>query len=141
MTMTKSDRVLELRRRNPRWTIAKIAAKAGCHPAYAGQVVRPGDPVLTLISTRAEQIVAWLDETSFDRLRRRRNLEATVIQAHDGRRLHAACPVVRIGPAVVPLPEELWPSPTRPVRGRPVVLGIPAGVDLAPGELVTVRWN
>ena len=110
-------------------------------PTCPGQVVRPGDTVLTLTAARPEKIVVWLDEAAVDRLRRRGDLEATVIQAHDGRRLHAVCPVVRIGPAVVTLPVELWPSPTRPVRGRPVVLGIPAGLDLAPGEMVTVRWG
>ncbi len=110
-------------------------------PGCPGQVVRPGDPVLTLTSARPEQIVVWLDESDVDRLRKSRDLEATVVQAHDGRRLKAVCPVVRVGPAVVTLPVELWPSPNRPVRGRPVVLGIPAGLDLAPGELVTVRWG
>jgi multidrug resistance efflux pump len=110
-------------------------------PGCAGQVLSPGDPVLTLASARAQQIVVWLDEAAVDRLRRRGDLEATVVTAHDGRRLNAACPVVRIGPSVVPLPRELWPAPDRPARGRPVVLGIPAGLELAPGELVTVRWG
>jgi multidrug resistance efflux pump len=110
-------------------------------PASPGQVVRPGDPVLTLTAARAEQIVVWLDERSVERLRRREDLLATVIQARDGQQRRAECPVVRIGPTVIPLPEELWPSPTRPMRGRPVVLGIPAGLDLVPGELVTVRWG
>ena len=88
-----------------------------------------------------EQIVVWLDEASVDRLRRRSDLEATVIQVQDGRSLHASCPVIRVGPAVVTVPEELWPAPTRPVRGRPVVLAVPAGLDLVPGERVTVRWG
>jgi len=110
-------------------------------PVCPGQVVRPGDPVLTLTSSRAEQIVVWLDETSVARLRQRSNLEARVTQSRGGRQVHARCPVVRIGSAVVNLPVELWPSMDRPVRGRPVVLGVPAGLDLVPGELVVVRWG
>ena len=110
-------------------------------PACPGQVVRQGDPVLTLTSMHAEQIVVWLDERSVERLRRRSDLLATVVQTRDGGSLRAECPVVRIGPAVVTVPETLWPTPTRPVRGRPVVLGIPAGMTLVPGEQVTVRWS
>jgi len=110
-------------------------------PVCPGQVVRPGDPVLTLTSSRAEQIVVWLDETSVERLRNRPNLEARVTQARGGRQVHAVCSVVRIGSAVVDLPTELWPSLDRPLRGRPVVLGVPLGMQLVPGELVMVRWG
>jgi membrane fusion protein (multidrug efflux system) len=110
-------------------------------PACAGQVVRPGDPVLTLAAARVEQIVVWLDESELDRVRRRGDVEATVVHTVGGRHEHVRCPVLRIGPTVVQVPEDLWPSPTQPQRGRPVVLGIRPGMELAPGEIVTVRWG
>jgi len=110
-------------------------------PACAGQVVRPGDPVLALTAARVEQIVVWLDEVAVERVRRRGDLAATVIRQRGGRQERTRCAVLRIGPAVVPVPAELWRTPSQPLRGRPVVLEIVPELDLAPGEMVTVRWG
>jgi len=109
--------------------------------ASRGQVVQPGDVVVTVAESRPAQVVAWLDENAVRRLERRGDLQATLIHQLDGRQLRATCPVARIGSTVETMPPELWLAPDRPRQGRPVVLSVPAGVELVPGERVTVRWG
>lgn len=128
-------------RRDDLWLTAPFDGVVVQIPACPGQVLQPGEPVLTLAQARAEEIIVWLDEASVDRLKRRGDLSATVIQTRGGKHVRAECNVARIGPTIVTLPPELWPLPNRPSRGRPVVLGLPAALDLVPGELVTVRWG
>jgi multidrug resistance efflux pump len=109
--------------------------------ASPGQMVRPGDTVLTLAESRPEQIVVWVDEESARRLQERGELEAMVIQDVGGRKIRTRCPVGRVGVTVQTMPPELWPAANLPQRGRPVVLAVPSELHVVPGELVTVRWG
>lgn len=110
-------------------------------PACPGQVVQPGEAVLTLAEASPSEIVVWLDEASVRQLQAASELQAMVVQEVSGKRIQAHCPVAHIGPVVETMPPELWPAPDLPTRGRPVVLGVPGGVKLVPGELITVRWG
>ncbi len=109
--------------------------------ASAGQVLRPGEVVLTVAEAQPSRIVVWLDEASVSRLEQRRDLEARLSHVVDGKTLHARCQVARIGSTIETKPMDLWRLPDRPETGRPVVLGLPAGVRLVPGSRVTVRWG
>jgi len=37
------------------------------------------------------------------------------------------------------MPERLWVNPNIPEWGRPILIKIPPGLELVPGELVGVR--
>lgn len=110
-------------------------------PACPGQVVQPGEAVVTLAEAAPAEIVVWLDEASVRQLQGTSELQAMEVQATADQQMQAHCPVAHIGPVVETMPPELWPAPDLPTRGRPVVLGIPAGLKLVPGEQVTVRWS
>lgn len=47
--------------------------------------------------------------------------------------------VVSLGPQMELLPERLWPNPNMPQWGRPIVIKIPPGFVVVPGELVGVK--
>jgi multidrug resistance efflux pump len=110
-------------------------------PACPGQVVRPGEPVLAMVEAQPQQIVVWLAERAVRQLQQRGDLEAIVVQDLDGHEVRAACPVARVGVSVETMPSELWAVPSRPERGRPVVLGVPPDLRLVPGERVMVKWG
>jgi len=110
-------------------------------PVCSGQVIQPGETVLVLAEAAPEEIVVWLDEASVRRLQRNGDMQAVVIHSAGGNGVQAHCPVAHIGPVVETMPSELWPAPDLPIRGRPVVLGVPVGLQLVPGERVTVRWG
>jgi multidrug resistance efflux pump len=109
--------------------------------ASPGQVLRPGEVVLTVAESQPQRIVVWLDEASVRRLEQRGDLEATLSQVIAGKTVRVHCEVARIGSTIETKPLELWRAPERPESGRPVVLGVPAGVRLVPGGKVTVRWG
>ena len=47
--------------------------------------------------------------------------------------------VLSIGPTIELMPQRLWRSPTIPQWGRSVVIEVPAGLAVIPGELVGIR--
>ena len=47
--------------------------------------------------------------------------------------------VAYVGPAVELVPQRLWRNQTIPQWGRPILIRVPPGLQLIPGELVGVR--
>jgi len=47
--------------------------------------------------------------------------------------------VTHVGPLVELMPQRLWLNPNIPRWGRPIVIEIPDGFELVPGELVGIR--
>jgi len=102
-----------------------------------GQAVRPGDPIVTVSEPFPSEIVAYLTES--DRAAPRRGTRVLVASRRDPGRT-AESLVVRDGHTVQPFPQRLWRDGRTPTYGRAVVIaGVPA-LDLAPGELVSVRF-
>ncbi len=102
----------------------------------AGEVVAAGDPILAVAQTQPTEIIAYANEQQVGYLEDDMTVElvkvrypAQIAQSH----------VLSIGPTIELLPQRLWHSPTIPQWGRPVVIAVPAGLDLVPGELVGVR--
>ncbi|HNU31641.1 MAG TPA: HlyD family efflux transporter periplasmic adaptor subunit, partial [Sedimentisphaerales bacterium] len=102
----------------------------------AGEVVSAGDPILAVAQTQPTEIVAYANEQQVGYLKDDMTVElvkmrypAQIAQSN----------VRSIGPTIELLPQRLWRSPTIPQWGRPVVIAVPPGLDLVPGELVGVR--
>jgi hypothetical protein len=51
----------------------------------------------------------------------------------------AASKIVDIGPTVELIPQRLWRNPNVPQWGLPVLVEIPPGLKLVPGEVVGIR--
>ncbi|MBP7050685.1 MAG: hypothetical protein KBE65_06700 [Phycisphaerae bacterium] len=102
----------------------------------AGEVVSAGDPILAVAQTQPTEIVAYANEQQVGYLEDDMTVElvkmrypAQIAQSN----------VLSIGPTIELLPQRLWRSPTIPQWGRPVMIAVPPGLDLVPGELVGVR--
>lgn len=129
-------RVLRVRLEN-----AKIVAPAHGDVvsvlAQPGDVVRAGDPFIILTGTGVRQVIAYVSEREGRALRPGRNaslLRRTVMRERYTSR------VLRVADTVSPFPTRFWPSPQIAVYGREVVLELPPGTPLDPGEALDVTF-
>jgi len=101
-----------------------------------GQTVRPGEPILTIADGTVTEILAYLAET--DAARAHESSPVLVASLSRPEKV-AESFVVRLGPDVEVLPQRLWRQPSTPEYGRAVVIAAVPGLDLTPGELLSVR--
>jgi len=47
--------------------------------------------------------------------------------------------ITQIGPTMELLPERMWLNPNIPQWGCPVLIEIPEGLELIPGEMIGIR--
>jgi multidrug resistance efflux pump len=104
-----------------------------CRP---GQTVRPGWPILTIAEGTVTEILAFLDEADGERARE--NTPVLVASLSRPEKV-AESVVVRLGPDVEMLPERLWRAPSTPEYGRAVIIAAVPGLELKPGELLSVK--
>jgi multidrug resistance efflux pump len=103
----------------------------------AGDPVAAGQPVVVLRGT-PNQLVAWLGPIAVNALPVGRSVRAL---ARNGKRTLEGT-VVRLGPAVERLPEQLWSQPARPAWGRPVYIQLKkAAPDLVAGEPIRLSLD
>jgi hypothetical protein len=103
---------------------------------HEGEVVRAGDPILAVAEAKPTEIIIYVNEQQLGHLKegmpvelRRTRTPLQVAQSEIG----------PIGPTIELMPQRLWRSPNFPLWGRPVLIGIPPGLELVPGELVEIR--
>jgi multidrug resistance efflux pump len=101
-----------------------------------GEVVAAGDPILAVAQTEPTEIIAYANEQQVGLLEQDMDVELVKIRYPAQ---IARSRVLSIGPTIELLPQRLWRSPTIPQWGRPVVIEIPRGLAVIPGELVGVR--
>lgn len=97
----------------------------------AGEFVRTGMPVLTVVEPVARQILGYLPATAIARARP--SAAVAVLHATTGAELGTAT-ILSVSPAVVPVPERLWRDPRQQEWAFEVV-AIATGRE-APGERV-----
>jgi len=102
----------------------------------AGEVVSAGDPILAVAQTEPTEIVAYANEYQVGFLEQDMSVE--LVKMRYPAQI-AQSRVLSIGPTIELLPQRLWRSPTAPQWGRPVVIEVPRGLMLVPGELVGIR--
>lgn len=103
---------------------------------HEGEVVRAGDPILAVAEAKPTEIIMYVNEQLLGYLKegmpvelRRTRMPPQVARSEIG----------SIGPTIELMPQRLWRSPNFPLWGRPVLIGIPGGLDLIPGELVEIH--
>ncbi|MEN6576058.1 MAG: hypothetical protein ABFD90_06930 [Phycisphaerales bacterium] len=102
----------------------------------AGEVVAAGDPILAVAQTQPTEIIAYANEQQVGFLESDMTVE--LVKMRYPAQI-AQSRVLSIGPTIELVPQRLWRSPTIPQWGRPVVIEIPQGLTVIPGELLGIR--
>lgn len=101
-----------------------------------GEVVRAGDPILAIAAVEASEVVAYIGDTRYGLAREKTAVE--LIKNSEPARI-ARSQVAYVGPTIELMPQRLWRNPNVPQWGRPLLIKVPPGMGLVPGELVGVR--
>lgn len=104
--------------------------------ARPGEVVNTGDPILAVAATEAVEIIAYISEMQSGLVRENSTVE--LIKSCEPLQI-AQSQVTSIGPTMELMPQRLWRNPNIPQWGRPVLIKVPIGLKLIPGELVGIR--
>jgi multidrug resistance efflux pump len=101
-----------------------------------GEVVTAGEPLFAIAEIEPRDIVAWVNEGQLDLVR-----EGTLVELikNSEPALIARSQTTYVAPLVEQIPERLWRNPAIPQWGRPILIEIPPGLELVPGELVRIR--
>lgn len=102
----------------------------------AGEVVAAGDPILAVAQTEPTEIIAYANEQQVGLLEQDMSVE--LVKMRYPAQI-AQSRVLSIGPTIELMPQRLWRSPTAPQWGRPVVIEVPSGLTVIPGELIGIR--
>lgn len=102
----------------------------------AGEVVTAGDPILVVAEQEPTEILSYVSEQQFDLLRE--DMPVQLVKAGAPAQI-ARSRIASIGPTVELMPQRLWRNPTVPQWGRPVLINIPQGMKLVPGEIVGIK--
>jgi len=103
--------------------------------ARPGDVVRGGDPILTLVEARPRQVVGYLEERRGAVVRPG---AAVLARRRNGTGENIAGKIVAVSGPVIQLPPRFWTSPHLPAWGREFYVELPDQAALDPGEAVDI---
>jgi len=101
-----------------------------------GEVVRAGDPIVAVALEEPTEVVAYVNEQQLSALKKDMAVELVKIRTPAQ---IAESRIAEISPTMELMPQRLWRSPNSPQWGRPVLISIPPGLSLVPGEVVGIR--
>ncbi len=101
-----------------------------------GEVVTAGDPILAIAEAMPNEIVAYIGEGLLGQVEEEMPVE--IIKERDPPQI-ARSQITEIGPTMELMPERMWLNPNIPQWGRPVLIEIPEGLELIPGEMIGIR--
>jgi hypothetical protein len=104
----------------------------------AEEVVTAGDAILAVSQQEPNEIVAYASEHQLEWLAKLTTVE--VVKTRPPSQI-ARSEIRYVGPTIELLPQRLWRNPTIPEWGRPVLIEIPPGLALVPGEIVGIRGS
>ena len=101
-----------------------------------GETVLPGESVLTVTELIPREIVAYADESQAGLVKER--MAVQLVKNNNPAQI-ARSQVVNISSNIELIPQRLWRSPNIAQWGRAIVIKIPPGLKLLPGETVGIR--
>ena len=101
-----------------------------------GEVVTAGDPIFAIAETEPSEIIAYVNEAQLGQVREKMPVE--LIKNTQPAQI-AWSEVIFVGPTAELMPERLWRNISIPEWGRPIIVNIPEGLELVPGEIVGIR--
>ncbi|MHC4122068.1 MAG: HlyD family secretion protein [Planctomycetota bacterium] len=101
-----------------------------------GEVVLAGDPILVVAETQASEIVAYINQEQLAKVK-----ETMVVQLVKGNEPAqiASSQVARLGPTMELMPQQLWQNTNIAQWGQPILIKVPPGLKLLPGETVGIK--
>jgi len=101
-----------------------------------GEAVLRGNPILTITETEPTAIITYVGQEQLAKVTE--TMAVQLIKNTEPAQI-AASEVVYVGPAMELMPQRLWQNPNVEQWGRPVLVKIPPGLKLIPGEMVGIR--
>lgn len=101
-----------------------------------GEVVLAGDPILVVAETEPTEIVAYIGQEQLAKVKE--TMMVQLIKSTEPAQI-AGSQVTYLGPTVELMPQRLWQNPNIAQWGRPILIKIPPGLKLVPGETVGIR--
>ncbi len=101
-----------------------------------GEVVTAGEPILAIAEARPSEIIAYIGDRLLGQVEEQMPVE--IIKEREPPQ-KARSQITQIGPTMELMPERMWLYPNMPQWGRPVLIEIPDGLELIPGEMVGIR--
>jgi multidrug resistance efflux pump len=101
-----------------------------------GEVVAAGQPIFAIAKAKPSEIVAYIGEGLLGQLKE--NMPVEIIKERIPPQI-ARSQITQIGPTMELMPERMWLNPNIPQWGRPVLIEIPNGLELIPGEMIGIR--
>jgi multidrug resistance efflux pump len=102
----------------------------------SGEALQAGEALITVAQAAPTEVVAYVKEKQIGQVSE--NLRVELVKSNRPEQV-AVSQVVYVGPVMELMPERLWQNPNLPQYGLPVLIKIPPGMELVPGELVGVR--
>lgn len=101
-----------------------------------GEAIMQGIEILSIAEEKPRGIIAYASEAVVGQLTIGKPVE--VVKGSKPEQIGRS-EVTYIGPAVEQMPTRLWANPNFPQWGRPMLIEVPPGMKLIPGEMVGIR--
>jgi multidrug resistance efflux pump len=101
-----------------------------------GEVIMPGDPVLTISENKPREIAAWVSEGQANLIEK--DMRVRLVKDSEPAQI-ADSQVIFLGPNVELVPQRLWDNPDTPKWGRRMLIAVHPDLRLLPGEVVGIR--
>jgi len=104
-----------------------------------GEVVLAGDPILTIAERQPTEVIAYTREDQVNWVREGMAVELAELAQSGGKAQIGRSQILRVGPTIEQMPQQLWRNPAVPQWGRPFLVKIPPGMALVIGERIGIR--
>jgi multidrug resistance efflux pump len=101
-----------------------------------GEVVLAGDPILVVAEKEPTEIVAYISQEQLAKVKE--TMVVQLVKDTEPAQI-ASSQVVCLGPTMELMPQQLWLNPNIAQWGRAILIKIPPGLKLLPGETVGIK--
>jgi multidrug efflux pump subunit AcrA (membrane-fusion protein) len=101
-----------------------------------GEVVTAGEPILAIAEAMPTEIIAYIGDRLLGQVEE--NMPVEIIKEREPSQI-ARSQITQIGPTIELMPERMWLNPNMPQWGRPVLIEVPEGLELIPGEMIGIK--
>jgi hypothetical protein len=101
-----------------------------------GEFVLAGDPILVVAEKEPTEIIAYIGQEQLAKVKE--TMVVQIVKSTEPAQI-ASSQVVSLSPTMELMPQRLWRNPNIAQWGRPILIKIPPGLKLLPGETVGIR--